>query len=254
MKKRGEKKHRKIKVIGKEIGRVSTGIKELDKITKGGFINGSTNLIVGGTGSGKSILALQFLIEGMKRGENCLYVAFEERKEDFYNNALSLGWNLSNLEKKGKFHFLQYTPEKVKTMLEEGGGIVETIVLTKNIKRIVIDSVTSFELLFEEDTKKRAAVLMLFNMLSKWNLTSLLTYERDPVIDKKITSRALEFESDSIIYLYLLRIKDKRERFLEVLKMRGTNHSNNIYPLRLSKGGFKISLKPFSGKFSYKLL
>ncbi len=254
MKKRGEKKLGEVKVIKKEIERVSTGILELDKITKGGFIDGSTNLIVGGTGSGKSILALQFLIDGMKRGENCLYVAFEERKEDFYNNALSLGWNLFNWEKKGKFHFLQYTPEKVRTMLEEGGGIVETIVLTKNIKRIVIDSVTSFELLFEEDTKKRAAVLMLFNMLSKWNLTSLLTYERDPVIDKKITSRALEFESDSIIYLYLLRIKNRRERFLEVLKMRGTNHSNNVYPLRLSKGGFKISLKPFSGKFSYRLL
>ena len=62
----------------KKVKRVPVGIKNLDKIIEGGFEKNSTNLIVGGSGSGKSIFTIQFLIEGVKKGENVLYVAFEE--------------------------------------------------------------------------------------------------------------------------------------------------------------------------------
>ena len=193
------KKRRKVKVkkttqrkIGK-VERVSTGIKNFDSLIEGGFEKNSTNLLVGSSGAGKSIFAMQFLIEGIKNGENCLYVTFEEKKEEFYNNMLDFGWNLAELEKQGKFIFLEYTPEKVKTMLEEGGGIVESIILTKKIKRIVIDSITSFELLFTEDIEKREAALELFNMLRKWECTSLLTYEEEPAGEKKLSSHTLEF-------------------------------------------------------------
>ena len=238
------------------IERVSTGIKNLDRITEGGLEKNSTNLLVGGSGNGKSIFATQFLIEGVRKGEAVLYVSFEEKKKEFYTNMLELGWDLEKAEKDGKFFFLSYTPEKIRTMLEEGGGDIETIVLTKGIKRVAIDSITAFVMLFDQDVEMREKTLALFTLLRSWTCTSLLIYERDPLIDKRQSSRILEFEADSLILLYFTRIKKERERFLEVYKMRGTNHSTNIFPYDIrSKIGIDVSRKPFPGslhKFNMK--
>lgn len=228
--------------------RIATGIKNFDSLIEGGFAKNSTNLVVGSSGSGKTIFAVEFLIEGMKNRENCLYITFEEGKGEFYANMLEFGWDLSEYEKEGKFFFLEYTPEKVKTMLEEGGGSIESIVLTKKIKRIVIDSITSFELLFEKELEKRESALSLFSMLSKWDCTSLLTYEGTPSPEKKVTSRVLDFESDAIVLLYFVREKKQRVRYLEVLKMRGTKHSLSIYPFSIDKTGIVVSDKTYEGE------
>ncbi|MFA5174453.1 MAG: ATPase domain-containing protein [Candidatus Pacearchaeota archaeon] len=230
-----------------KIKRVSTGILGLNKITQGGFEQDSTNLIVGETGSGKTIAAMQFIIEGLRKKEVCMYLTFEEDKQEFYANMKELGWDLEKEEKGGKFFFLEYTPEKVKTMLEEGGGTVETLILSKKITRVVFDSITSFILLFETEVEKREAALSLFNMLRKWNCTAVLTYEGAPNREKS-TSRVLEFESDSITLLYFLRDKKQRSRYLEVLKMRGTEHSTKIYPFSIKRNGIVLSGKPISGK------
>ena len=236
-------------VKGGKVERVPTGIKNLDKIIEGGFEKNSTNLVVGGSGNGKSIIAIQFLIEGMKKGEAVLYISFEEKKDEFYANMLGLGWDLAKYEGEGKFFFLSYTAEKVRTMLEEGGGDIETIVLTKKIQRIAMDSITTFVMLFERDVQMRAAALSLFSLLRGWMCTSLLVYERDPLLDKKQSSRVLEFESDSLILLYFTRLDKKRERFLEVYKMRGTDHSNEIFPYEIRKNvGIDISSAPYKGK------
>jgi circadian clock protein KaiC len=226
--------------------RIPSGIPNFDRLVEGGFEKGSTNLIVGGAGSGKSIFATQFLAEGMDRGENCLYITFEEKKSQFYKNMLDFGWDLSKLEKAGLLTFLEYTPEKVRTMLEEGGGAIESIILGKKIKRVIIDSITSFELLFEDDFAKREAALSLFKMITNWGCTSLLTLEEENAEGIQMASRALEFESDSIILLYFVRCdhSEKRERFIEVLKMRGTEHSNRIYRFTMDKRGIIVDKKP----------
>jgi len=184
-----------------------------------------------------------------KKGERCLYVTFEEKKLEFYSNMKKFGWDLEKYEKRGKFVFLEYTPEKVRTMLEEGGGIIESIVLTKKINRIVIDSITSFELLFEKELEKRESALDLFHLIRRWNVTSLLTYESSPLSGKKETPRILDFESDSIILLYFTRQQKERQRFLEILKMRGTKHSLDIHPFNIEKSGINISKKNVKGNF-----
>lgn len=229
-----EKKARK-----KREPRVNTGIPNLDKLIEGGFKKNSTNLVVGGSGSGKSIFATRFLLKGMEKGEKCLYVTFEENKKQFYANMLDLGWDLEKYEKKGLFTFLEYTPIKVKTMLEEGGGAIETLVITQKISRIVIDSITSFALLFESELSRREAALSLFNIIKRWNCTSLLTLEEEPEAEERI-SKTLQFEADSIILLYSLKEKNKRQGYLEVLKMRGTKHSKKIYKFSITNSGLSI--------------
>ncbi len=220
--------------------RLGSGVWNFDALIEGGFIKNSINLLIGDTGSGKSIFAVQFLIEGIKRGEGVFYIGLEEKKSEFYRNMLKLNINLDDLEKKGFFHFLEYSPEKIKTMLEEGGGAIENIVRTKNIKRLVIDSITSFEMLFEKENEKRRAILNLFDFIRKWNCTAILVYEGNPYLENKVVPRAIEYESDSVILLYFIREEQDRMRFIEVLKMRGVNHSLKLYPFFIGDNGVVV--------------
>ncbi len=236
--------------LKKQAERIKTGIPGLDRLIENGFVKNSMNLVMGGSGTGKSIFGIQFLIEGIKQGEKCLYITFEEKKEAFFDNMRKLGLNLEELEKQEKFIFLEYAPEKVKTMLEEGGGTIETIILTKKVSRVVIDSMTAFAMLFEEEHEKRVATLSLFNMLRKWSCTVVVTYEKDFLVEKK-SPRILEFESDSIILLYSFRDKKIRERYLEIIKMRGTNHAKKIYLFNIEKSGINIENKIFNGSLPF---
>ena len=133
-------------------------------------------------------------------------------------------------------------------MLEEGGGAIENTIVKHKISRMVIDSITSFALLFENELKKREAALALFSMISNWNCTSLLTYEGEPLHDTGPDHKALEFESDAIIILYYLRTKKERNHYLEVLKMRGTKHSQSVYHFHIKeRKGIVIEKRPTSG-------
>ncbi len=230
----------------KDFDRVKTGITTFDEITDGGLGKGSVNLVVGGAGSGKTIFSLQFLYTGLKNGETCMYLTFEEKKDDLYKNMLKVGFDLKKYEESGKFIFVEYTPEQVKTMIEEGGGTLESMVSKKNINRLVIDSVTSFELLFETELEKREAALALFDIIKRWKCTTMLTTEKELSIDELISGSesAMEFEVDSVILIFYLRLDGTRNRLIEVLKMRGTKHSRKIYALEITDDGIKISHNP----------
>lgn len=239
-----------IKKIKKTIHpKVKTGISTYDNMIEGGFQNKSVNLIVGGLGSGKTIFSLQFLIEGLKRKEKVLYITFEEKKEEFYRNMKQLGWNLEKDDEKENFIFLEYSPEKVKMMLDEGGGAIESIVLKHKIKRIVIDSITSFSLLFDDDLEKRQAMLGLFDIIRKWNCTILLTVQNNPANRGAKGVPLIEFEADSLTILHFLNINNQRKRFIEILKMRGTNHSTETHNFTIQKNkgiviGKKAKINP----------
>lgn len=230
---------RQAKIL-KKSPRAGTGIPGLDRLIEGGFERNSINLVSGGSGSGKSILAIQFLMEGAREGETTLYVSFEEKKDEFYRNMKKFGWDLQKLENSGKFIFLEYSPEKVKMTLDEGGGTIETLILRHKITRMVIDSVTSFSLLFDDTLSKKQANLALFDIISKWNTTTMMTVQNDPTEGKGEEISTIEFEADSIILLYYLKIKGKRKRFIEILKMRGTNHSKATHAFEISLSGIKI--------------
>jgi len=227
--------------------RIPVGVPGFDSLISGGVEKNSTNLLVGGSGSGKTIFATQFMVDGMKKGEKCLYVTFEEKKEQFYANMLVFGWDLADYEKRGLFHFLEYSPIKVQTMLEEGGGAIESIILRHEITRMVVDSITSFALLFDDALAKREAALSLFGMIRNWNATALLTLEEEPTTAASVSSETLEFESDAIIILYFVRKGKKRERYVEVVKMRGTDHDKGIHPFEMGKGGVSVKKSSISG-------
>ncbi|MBW2989824.1 AAA family ATPase [Candidatus Woesearchaeota archaeon] len=222
------------------IKRVPTGIPRLDSLIQGGFKRNSTNLVAGGAGTGKSIFAMQFIVEGIKRNEPGVFVTFEEKKAKVYEDMLQFGWDLKKYEAMKKFVFLEYNPEQVKKILTEGGGIVESIIESIKAKRVVIDSVTSFWLLYEDELTRKEAGLALIELIDKWDCTAVLTSE-DEIPEHHVISAALQFEVDGIILLYHVKKKGIRKRALEVLKMRGTKIPEKTIDMEITKKGLKIN-------------
>ncbi len=222
------------------VNRVPTGVPGLDEVMEGGLERNSVNLIGGGAGSGKSILCMQFIVAGVKNyDEPGVYISFEETKDKFYKHMATFGWDLAKLEKENKFVFIQYTPAQVKKVIQEGGGVIEAEIERINARRVVIDSLTAFTLLFENELVARESVLSLFEMLYKWGCTTLVISEQEPDPDKHV-SNIMEFEADGVILLYNIRRGDVRERALEIFKLRGSKHAQKIFPMRISDTGIMI--------------
>jgi circadian clock protein KaiC len=235
-----------VKSVGKKVKqikspRVKSGIQGFDKMTRGGYKTNSINLVVGGVGAGKSIMAYQFLQEGLNSGEKVLYVSFEEKKQEFYANMKKFGWDLEKEELKGNLVYLEYSPEKVKMMLDEGGGSIESIILKKGITRLVFDSITSFTMLFGEELSKREAILALFDIVRRWNTTILLIVQEELTSSKSRVSW-IEFQADSVILLNYVKMRGERMRTIEILKMRGTEHSKETKKFLIGKKGIEIDI------------
>ena len=212
--------------------RVKTGVKNLDPLIQGGLKARHINLVVGSAGSGKTIFGMQFLMEGLKAGESCIYITFEEKKGKLYDDMKAFGWDFKGYEDKKKLFYLEYNPEQVKSLIEEGGGTIDQIITTNKITRLVIDSVTSFSLLYQDELSKKEAGLALFELINKWGCTAVLTSQATEVEDE-LHGASLEFEADSILLLYHFKQKGKRMRAIEILKMRGTNHTNKTMGLQI---------------------
>lgn len=220
--------------------RVPTGIPGLDDVTEGGLVKNSCTLIGGGAGSGKTIFCMQFLVNGIdKYNEPGIFISFEDHTSEIVKDFDRFSWNIVDKIKRKKLIMLHFTPEEVSKFLESGGGIVRDSIESIGAKRVVIDSLTAFTLLFKDELATRKSVLTLFESMNKWGVTTLLTSEQEPDPEKH-SSTIMEFEVDSVILLYNLRKGDVRERSLEVFKMRATQHSAKIFPMKIESAGIII--------------
>jgi len=144
------------------IKRIPTGIPGLDELIEGGFEQGSTILSVGSAGTGKTTFGLQFLYYGaMKYKEPGIFISFEEDKKSLFTHASVFDWKLEEMEKKGLIKVLQYKPHQVEKLIKEGGGPIRDAIRVMKAKRLVIDSITAYTMLFKDDYQKRESILDL---------------------------------------------------------------------------------------------
>lgn len=227
---------------GNDSSRVKSGINGFDELIQGGFERESIVLVVGASGTGKTILSMQFLYAGASLfNEPGVFLSFEEDRDQLYRQAEQFGWDFAKLEKEDKFRLLTFKPHQITKILEEGGGQIKDALIEIKAKRIVVDSITAYGLLFRDEYKRREKVLEFFNMLRKWGVTSLVICEEDPDIVEK-EEGGIGFISDAIVSLYYEHDKEKGIRIhsLEVLKMRGTKHTNKVCAINFEKEGVTV--------------
>lgn len=220
--------------------RIPSGIPGLDEVIEGGFEKNSAVLISGGGGSGKTIFGIQFLLEGIEKfDETGVYISFEENKHKFYKHMMRFGWDLEKLENQGRFVFIRYSPEKMAEMVEMGGKTIGQELKEINGKRIVIDSLSAYTVLFDKESDQRRMLVELFTMIENWDATTVVIAEENPDIEKYHSS-VMGFMADSIIYLYNIIKDNTMLRAMQVAKMRGTKHIFKIFPLLIGEKGVNV--------------
>ena len=223
------------------IVRVPSGIPGLDSLIEGGFVLNSSVLIRGDTGAAKTLFCLQSLHYGAKfLNEPGVYISFAESKEATYNHGWEFGWDFEGLTRKKMFEVIRFEPHEVVKIMEEGGGLIMDTVESIGAKRIAIDSLTAYEMFFENRYKANQSVLSLFELLKKWEVTAMVTAELPVSLNREASDR-LGFLTEGIINLYHARRRTTRVRALEIIKMRDTCHDESVNLFTISKSGLKVS-------------
>ena len=227
--------------------RVKTGCTGLDEILRGGLLEGSATLIEGSAGTGKTTLALQFVMQGVKEGEHGLIFTFEQFPEQYYDCAGELGWDLRKLQADKKIHVVFTTPENFLDELDDPEGKFAKIIAEHGTKRIVLDSITHFEKMSKDIGQLRSIETDIVNGVKREGMTAIFLKENANVLGKWDTSsNKIPFIVDTYILLRYLEMESEIKRCLMVLKMRGSDHDKDIREYRIETGGLEVGDK-FTG-------
>ena len=222
-----------------------TGINGLDELTQGGLPRGRPTLVTGSAGSGKTLLALQFLVNGATEyNEPGVFMAFEETGDDLTTNVASLGFDLDGLTKKKKLA-IDYVYIERSEIEETGEYDLEGLFVrlgyaidSIGAKRVVLDTI---EVLFgglPNEGVLRAELRRLFRWLKDKGVTALITGERG---ETSLTRYGLEEYVADCVILLDHRITDQTStRRLRIVKYRGSSHGTNEYPFLIDEAGISV--------------
>ena len=246
----------------KPMKRIKSGIKGFDDLIDGGIIEGSTVLVSGKTGSGKTVFGLQFLYNGATKFEEPgIFVTLETRPDELRDEAAQFGWDLRSLENKNALFIVDAASSKAgqptseKYALRRGfdmGTFAEEIykaIQETNAKRLVIDCISGLGIGFNEPFQVRNELFRIIALLRELKVTSILISE---ILDSDSHSRAgvEQFVTNGLVTLDLTEVNGTLKRKLLIWKMKQTKHSLKAQPFTIGKSGIEIITKKKSGKKS----
>lgn len=219
--------------------RISTGVAELDSMLEGGVYRGSTVLISGTAGTGKSSLSAHFASASAEAGERCLYLAFEESPSQIRRNMRTIGVDLGQWERKGLLKFVAARP--VLTGLEGHLASIHKQVREFDPKLIIIDPISDLNAVGTERDAK-AMMVRLIDFLKAKQITAVLVNLHRGGAKFEETDIGISSIIDTWLYLRDIESGGERNRGLYILKARGTAHSNQIREFLITRKG--IELRP----------
>lgn len=236
----------------RSLQRLTTGIEGLDHLSLGGLPEGRTTLVSGTAGSGKTVLAIQFLAEGIRQfGQAGVFVTFEESPEEIRLNAASLGFDIEALEAAGQWVFVDAvfdpTEEEVVIGQYDFGGLlarIEHAVRSSGAVRVAVDSIGAVFTRFTDAAAVRRELGRLAVGLRSLHVTSLLTAERQVERGETTGFGVEEFVCDNVMILRNVLEEESRRRTIELLKLRGVDHLTGEFPftIRPDRGIVVITL------------
>ena len=218
--------------------RISSGIPRLDSMLAGkGFYRGSTILISGTAGTGKTSFANKFVESACRRGERCLYLAFEESADQIMRNMKSIGTDLTPWVKKGNLKFHASRPSLYG--LEMHLVTIHNLISDFNPQIIIVDPVSNLTAV-GSSIEVKSVLTRLFDYLKASHITTLLTDLVHFGINLETTNEEISSLIDTWILLRDIEINGERNRGLYILKSRGMPHSNQIREVVLSDRGIDL--------------
>jgi len=231
--------------------RCGTGIDGFDTVLYGGIPRANTVLLTGSCGTGKTSLALEFLIHGALKGENSLFISVTENSEKMLANIIPYNFFEESLIKSGKLVFVDLPVmyerlgmTKAELTMEEIDLLVAAIaslVRELGTKRLVMDSITSVCYKLKTSEKIRDFILKLSKALTDVDCTSILVSEMSAQASSYSMFGVEEAISDGIVLMANMERRGDLLRTLQVIKMRGTMHSRAKYVLDLTPEGVLLA-------------
>lgn len=224
-----------------EIARVPTGINGFDALIEGGLPQGRTILLTGTAGSGKTTFGIQYLYNGITRyGEHGVFVTLQEELSDISQDMGRYGWDLADLNKKGKFRFVQpptpfELPDqeiKIDAMLD----IIHRKVMEVDAKRIVFDSLAQLGLPYSDMISLRRDIMRLSSLLRELGCTTILITEMAQEENKISRYGVEEFIAQGVIVMHSTPVY----RAIQITKLRGTKHDTGMNRMRITDNGIVV--------------
>ncbi len=225
--------------------RDSTGISGLDAMLGGGLPRASATIVQGATGTGKTLVSLQFLLEGARRGEAGIFFTLEESADQLRGYAQSLGWDLRELERRGLLTIQYTSPVELSTdaFLNRKRQLVDRTAA----RRAVVDSLTSMELGVSSERRFKECVYAGNKHFRAKGVTIILNMEISELLGSALLSaRGISFATDNCIQLKYVELDGNLCRGISVLKARGSDHASDVRRMTIDQDGIKVGA-PFKG-------
>ncbi|MBT1072843.1 circadian clock protein KaiC [Pelotalea chapellei] len=239
------KSGKKARAVDHTLRKAPTGIKGLDEITGGGLPQGRPTLVCGGTGCGKTLLSMEFLVRGaLQFDEPGVFMSFEEKSEDLAKNFASLGFDLDDLAARDKLT-LDYVHIDKSEIEETGEYDLEGLFIRLGLaidsigaKRVVLDTIEALFSGLSNENILRAELRRLFTFLKDKGVTAIVTGEQG---ERTLTRYGLEeYVADCVIFLNHSITQQIATRRMRIIKYRGSYHGTNEYPFLIDEQGFSV--------------
>lgn len=219
---------------------VSTGVPQLDALVCGGFPRASTTTLMGGTGTGKTVLGLQFLAEGARCGESGVLLTLEETPDQIRAIAAGFRHGFAEEEQRGRLHIRYTAPIELSTdrFLHLARQEVERL----GVRRVVLDSLSSLGLGAISERRYKELVYAFAKHMRALGVTTLLTMEITELLGSgQLSGHGISFASDNLVQLRYVELGGRLERALSVIKARGVPVNTELRALTIGPAGVEVS-------------
>ncbi|MFH5805015.1 circadian clock protein KaiC [Alienimonas sp. DA493] len=223
--------------------RLATGLEGLDHVLMGGLPQGRTTMVLGSSGSGKTLLISQILWNAAQRNEPAALVTFEERAQELLRNVETLGWGLRGAAESGLLQLVDASPRpdaEAPTGAYDLSGIllqVQAAIRENGAKLVVLDSLGGLFSQFDDHGLLRREIVRLRDVLRDAGCTTVMTSERLEE-DGPISRHGIEdFVADCVLILRQTLANERIRRTVQVHKLRGDRHRHGEFPFTIAAGG-----------------
>jgi circadian clock protein KaiC len=221
--------------------RVSSGSPRLDEMMGGGIWRSDATAVLGPSGCGKTVLGLRFLTKGLEDGERCLYVSFQESKEQLVKKAASFGWDLESPWDSGQLIIHHVPPGQLD--LDALGVIVRHELAARSVDRVVIDSLAELVMAARETERFPAFARAMVSFIRAAGAAVMITSETRTLGPSDEMATGLSFLFNNVILLRYIEIESEVRRALTILKMRDSDHDKGLVQFEINGNGLEIMVR-----------